>query len=146
MIICKSHFASIIIFINANLLFFTIVGDPVLTAIPAESILNEAVTLKCQFESAVPGAVFTIPVGRHCSLESCKKPPCSNNFSCSENKTFEITMNVNASWNNQTFSCEKAFGGNKSNFITMRVKGEIIIMGVRNVFIHLFEKYKKTRR
>lgn len=129
-------------FINTNLLFFTIIGDPVLTAIPAESILNGEVTLRCQFESVVEGVVFTFPGANTCVLQSCKEPTCSKNFSCPENKTFEITMNVNASWNKETFFCQMAFGGVKSNLLTMTVKGRIIIKGIENVFIQLFEKYQ----
>lgn len=128
-------------FINTNLLFFTIIGDPVLTAIPAESILNKEVTLICQFERVVQGSLFTFPNKSRCALEFCRKPPCSDIFNCSENTMFEITMNANASWNKQNFTCQEAFGGNKSNSLTMTVKGKIIITGVENVLILLIEKY-----
>lgn len=120
-------------FVSYSLRFFVLcvfvrkhtLGDPVLTAIPAESILNGEVTLRCQFESVVNGVVFTFPGAKTCVLESCKEPTCSKNFSCPENKTFEITMNVNASWNKETFFCQIAFGGVKSNLLTMTVKAPV---------------------
>lgn len=109
--------------------FFTFVGDPVLTASPADSIVNETITLRCQFENEVNGADFYFPYSVICRLDCQKIPLCAINCTCFENKVFEIEVSANASWNNKTLQCSAPFGGIRSKNLTITVKGRIIYGG-----------------
>lgn len=99
--------------------------------------MNDTVTFKCHFESEVTGALFAFPNGNDCRWAACEKPLCIStvtNYSCVENKTFEMTIIVLDTWNNKTVHCEAAFGGNTSNSITMTVKGRFTTMEYETSF------------
>ncbi|XP_056002887.1 cell adhesion molecule 2-like isoform X2 [Ostrea edulis] len=105
-------------------------GEPTFSVSPSTNILvNQTLALQCLYSTDQPGVSFTLPDNIVCLFaywdNGCQDTICMGTLispECPNNRTYIISLNVSASWNNEVLYCSPPFSVVRSNNVTMKVK------------------------
>lgn len=106
-------------------------GDATLLVLSSSSALvNQTITISCLFEIGQEAAAFYFPNSIVCIAQFCVMHCGKMSLDCPNNQTYRLNATVSPSWHKKDFFCGHAFGGQRSNRVTMDIASKSLFYGM----------------